>query len=139
MKSLSKADAKLLDAHRHDSGDAVLWGRDLRAWLRGNQIDSKTKTAIFSNNINIPEIIRLADLFHPYYKSVCGGIGTNFTFDLEVPAIQAVMKLTAVDGHPVAKHSDDEGKGMCECPDYDRYLRTEVDRFLTWNQKGTKK
>ena len=52
------------------------------------------------------------------------GVGTHLTNDFEdVDPLQIVMKLTSVNGRPVAKVSDSPGKGMCKDDAYLSYLK----------------
>ncbi len=52
------------------------------------------------------------------------GIGTNLTNDCGFVALQIVMKLVECNGRPVAKIPDSSGKGMCEDPLYEDYVRS---------------
>jgi nicotinate phosphoribosyltransferase len=51
------------------------------------------------------------------------GIGTSLMNDLGPEPINIVMKMVQANGQPVAKISDEPGKGMCEDPTYLAYLR----------------
>lgn len=51
------------------------------------------------------------------------GIGTNFTNNVGLEPLQIVMKLTKVNGSPVAKISDSKGKGMCEDKVFEKRLK----------------
>ena len=110
--------AKLFDGCRHDSGDPIKWGHKLINHYRELGIDAKTKTAVFSDGLDIPRAI---DLFRKFNNmiNVSFGIGTNLTNDMGYEVPQLVMKMIECNGRPVAKVPDSEGKGMCRD---DRYL-----------------
>jgi len=114
--------AKLYDGVRHDSGDPYWWADKMITHYRNLGIDPKTKTLVFSDGLNFP----LAADIHGKYSDIIKvsfGIGTNFTNDIPgLTPLQIVMKITEVNGRPVAKISDSPGKGMCEDEEYIRYL-----------------
>ena len=51
------------------------------------------------------------------------GIGTNLTNDVGLEPLNIVMKLTEVNGQPVAKLSDAPGKALATDPTFLAYLR----------------
>lgn len=113
---------KLFDGCRHDSGDPAEWCRRLIKHYEANKIDPTTKRAVFSDGLTIPKTIEL----HREFRDQIGlgfGIGTNLTNDCGPQALQIVIKLTKVNGKPVAKVSDSKGKTMCEDGEYLSYLR----------------
>ena len=44
---------KLFDGARHDSGDPFAWGERLIAHYRKNRVDPRTKTLIFSDQLDV--------------------------------------------------------------------------------------
>ena len=64
------------------------------------------------------------------YTNIAYGIGTYLTNDTDVPALNIVIKLQYVNGHPVAKLSDVPGKAMCQEPQYVEYLKNAVEYRL---------
>jgi len=114
--------AKLFDGCRHDSGDPIWWGEKLINHYIQLGIDPKTKTAVFSDGLNIPKCIELYKTFHNLIN-VSFGIGTNLTNDVGKEAPQTVIKMVKCNGRPTAKLSDSKGKGMCEDKDFEAYLR----------------
>ena len=62
--------------------------------------------------------------------NVSFGIGTFLSNDTCEDALNIVIKLQYVNGHPVAKLSDDWGKAMCQNDDYLEYLKNAVDYRL---------
>ncbi|MGH8361609.1 MAG: hypothetical protein ACRESF_29370, partial [Pseudomonas sp.] len=56
--------------------------------------------------------------------NVSFGIGTNLTCDIPgVEPMSIVLKMTACNGQPVAKISDEAGKTHCTDPNFVAYLR----------------
>ena len=113
---------KLFDGVRHDSGDPFEWGEKLIAHYRRMRIDPKTKTMVFSDQLNVPVAIRLFKHFKDR-SSLAFGIGTNLTNDVGYDALPIVIKMTRCNGQPVAKISDEPSKTMDYDPSYVAYLR----------------
>jgi nicotinate phosphoribosyltransferase len=113
---------KLFDGVRHDSGDPMQWGERMLAHLEALRIDPRTKTLVFSDGLDIDEVMRL----HAHFRGRCRmsfGIGTNLTNDVGPGPLQIVLKMVACNGQPVAKLSDSPGKTMVDDEGYLRYLR----------------
>jgi len=118
--------SKLFDGARHDSGSPDVWCDKLIEHYISMNIDPMTKTAVFSDGLTFPEMIRL----HKKYSSrikVSFGIGTNLTNDCGIKPLQIVIKMTRCNGQPVAKISDSKGKQMCNDKEYLKYLATQFD------------
>jgi len=113
---------KLFDGVRHDSGDPFDWGEKLIDHYRRMRIDPKTKTMVFSDQLNLPLAIRLFNHFKDR-STIAFGIGTNLTNDLGYEPLQIVIKMTRCNGQPVAKISDEPSKTMDYDPSYVAYLR----------------
>jgi len=118
--------SKLFDGVRHDSGDPITWGEKVINHYESMGIDPKTKTAVFSDGLDVTKAIRILKHFGDRIKIVFG-IGTNLTNDLGYKALQIVIKMVSCNGHPVAKISDDPGKTMCKDKKYLRYLQYVID------------
>lgn len=114
---------------RHDSGDPIEWGEKLIAHYQKLGIDPKTKTLLFSDSLDFDRAQAIYDHFKDRIN-VSFGIGTFLTNDTEVDALNIVIKLQYVNGHPVAKLSDNPAKAMCQDADYVTYLRNAVDYRL---------
>ena len=114
---------------RHDSGDPIEWGEKLIAHYQKLGIDPKTKTLLFSDSLDFDRAQAIYDHFKDRIN-VSFGIGTFLTNDTEVDALNIVIKLQYVNGHPVAKLSDNPAKAMCQDADYVEYLRNAVDYRL---------
>lgn len=95
---------------RQDSGDPYLFVNNMLShWLKLG-IDHTKQTIIFSDNLTVDKAISINN----YVGGACNtafGIGTHFTNDFPgSPPLNAVIKLWAVDGKPVAKLSADPAK-----------------------------
>lgn len=124
--------AKLYDGGRHDSDDPFKWvDKFIDHYVKLN-INPLTKSAVFSDGLDIPIAIKLAE--YCYGRILYSfGIGTNLTNDVGVKALQLVMKIVLCNGLNVAKISDNPSKGMCESKEYEEYLRYEIKRDLNRN------
>ena len=111
---------------RHDSGDPYEWGEKILAHYVKYGIDLKTKTLLFSDSLDCEKAQAIYEYFAPR-TNVAFGIGTHFSNDTGVPALNIVIKLQYVNGVPVAKLSDVPGKTMCQDPDYADYLHRAVE------------
>lgn len=109
-------------ALRHDSGDPIEFGNKAIEVYQKNGIDPMEKTIVFSDGLDIHEIIRLADYFKGRINVVFGW-GTTLTNDLGVKANNFVMKATAVDGIPTVKLSDVAGKHTGPSSKIEQYLK----------------
>lgn len=111
---------------RHDSGDPIKWGEKLIEHYEKLGIDPKTKTLLFSDGLDFDKAQDIYNHFHDRIN-VSFGIGTYLSNDTNVDALNIVIKLQYVNGHPVAKLSDVPGKAMCQKDDYLVYLKNAVD------------
>ena len=94
---------------RHDSGDPIEFGNKAIEIYKKNGIGPLEKTIVFSDGLDVDEIIRIAD----YFKGKIGvtfGWGTTLTNDLGITPNNFVMKATEVDGVSTVKLSDTPGK-----------------------------
>lgn len=122
LRDFDKYFAKLFDGCRHDSGDPNEWCKRLINHYTELGIDPKTKTAIFSDGLNFVKATGLYESFNSHINTGFG-IGTYLTHDMGTTAPQIVMKLTKVNGLPVAKISDSPGKCMTTDKEYISYLK----------------
>ena len=115
--------AKLFDGLRHDSGDPLAWAEKAIAHYRRLGIDPLSKTLVFSDGLDMPKALQLFRALRGKIN-VSFGIGTNLTCDIPgVEPMNIVLKMTACNGHPVAKISDTPGKAQCRDPDFIHYLK----------------
>ena len=113
---------KLFDGARHDSGDPFEWGEKLIAHYQKNRVDPRSKTLIFSDQLNFPLAIEISRRFRGRAR-ISFGIGTNLTNDLGYDPINIVIKMTECNGQPVAKLSDAPGKTISKDEGYLAYVR----------------
>ena len=117
--------ATLFSGVRHDSGDPIVWGEKILKHYAELGIDAKTKSLLFSDSLDFERADKIFRHFEGRCK-VAFGIGTYIANDTDVPPLNIVMKTTRCNGNDVAKVSDVEGKGMCNNPDYIRYLLSSI-------------
>ncbi|WP_287811016.1 nicotinate phosphoribosyltransferase [Pseudomonas sp.] len=115
--------AKLFDGLRHDSGDPLAWAEKAIRHYESLGIDPLSKTLIFSDGLTLPKALELYRALHGRIH-VSFGIGTNLTCDIPgVEPMNIVIKMTACNGHPVAKISDTPGKTQCLDENFVTYLK----------------
>lgn len=115
---------------RHDSGDPFVWGEKIIAHYKKYGIDPKTKTLLFSDSLDFDRAQKLFDYFKDRIK-VSFGIGTYCSNDTDQDPLNIVIKLQVVNGRPVAKLSDVDGKTMCLDDEYLTYLRYAVNHRIS--------
>jgi nicotinate phosphoribosyltransferase len=97
---------------RQDSGDPIAFGQMLIDMYRRLGIDSKSKTLLFSDGLDVAGMVRLQNAFARMI-TVLFGWGTNFTNDTGfLKPISIVMKLVEAGGNPAVKLSDNIAKAM---------------------------
>jgi nicotinate phosphoribosyltransferase len=114
FNQFDKKFAKLFDGVRHDSGDPVSFAAQTIAHYEKLGINPLSKTIIFSDGLNYEKVNRIA----AWCKGKIGcsfGVGTNFTNDVGLKAMNIVIKLTGTQpGNdtwiPTIKLSDEPGK-----------------------------
>lgn len=131
LKDFDEGFANFFRGVRHDSGDPYEWGDEMVKQYKNLNIDPKTKTLMFSDSLNVNKARDLNNYFKEKVN-VAFGIGTHFSNDTGVPALNIVMKVTECNGQPVAKISDDLGKGMCKDQEYVDLLMNNIDWRMTY-------
>lgn len=114
INSFDRKFAKLFDGVRHDSGDPLKFIDKITAHYKSMNIDPRSKTIIFSDALTPDTVRRIAD----YCRDKIGmsfGIGTNFTNDVGLEALNMVIKMSDAFTEngvwtPTVKLSDCEGK-----------------------------
>ena len=122
LRDFDKLFCKAYDGCRHDSGDPCEWGEKLIRHYKDMGIDPTTKSAVFSDSLDVEKAITLAKRFHGRLRSSFG-IGTFLTNDMGFAPLSIVIKMVRCNGRPVAKLSDSPGKAMCHDDVYLAYLR----------------
>lgn len=125
LMDFNKLQANCYTGVRHDSGDPIEWGETMIEHYESLGIDPKTKTLLFSDSLNFDKAQTIYNHFRGRIN-VSFGIGTYLSNDTHVDPLNIVIKLQYVNGHPVAKLSDDWGKAMCQDGDYLEYLKGAV-------------
>ncbi|MBQ3320343.1 MAG: nicotinate phosphoribosyltransferase [Spirochaetia bacterium] len=118
--------ATLFSGVRHDSGDPIAWGEKIIEHYKKLGIDPMTKTLLFSDSLNMEKATRIYQHFKGKAK-IAFGIGTYLSGS-PVNPLNIVMKVTMVNGQPVAKISDDPSKSICKDSKYVDYLK----RCINW-------
>ena len=129
LRDFNKLQANCYTGVRHDSGDPIVWGEKILSHYQSLGIDPRTKTLLFSDSLTFDR----AQMIYDHFKdrtNVAFGIGTFVTNDTEVDALNIVIKLQYVNGHPVAKISDVPTKAMCQDESYTEYLKSAVNYRL---------
>ena len=107
---------------RHDSGDPFVWGELALDHYRRLGIDPRSKTLVFSDKLNFDKALAIHQWFAGKIN-VSFGIGTYLTNDMGFKAPNIVLKLTELNGAPVAKLSDSPGKTLCRDEAYIELLK----------------
>jgi nicotinate phosphoribosyltransferase len=116
LRDFSRELAMAYDGVRHDSGDPFKFVDKFVAHYEKLGIDPLSKTAVFSDSLNVEKAIKI----HRYCQNKIKdsfGIGTFFTNDFPKSAfkpLNIVIKLVRLNGKPVVKLSDDFGKSFGE-------------------------
>lgn len=109
LKDFDAKYARLFDGVRHDSGDPYLFADKIIEHYKKLGIDPMSKTIVYSDGLDVETSIKLAEYCRGKIKTSFG-IGTHFTNDVGVKALNIVIKLFMIDGNHVIKLSDDAGK-----------------------------
>lgn len=128
LKDFQRTYATLFSGVRHDSGDPFVWGNKILRHYQKLGIDPKTKTLLFSDGLDFEKATKIYKEFQPH-TNVAFGIGTYLSNPLPNP-LNIVMKVTTVNGSPVAKLSDTPGKGLCRDRSYIEWLCACIERRL---------
>lgn len=129
LRDFTKLQALCYTGVRHDSGDPIEWGEKIIAHYEKLGIDPKTKTLLYSDGLDFDRAQKIYDHFKDRIN-VSFGIGTFLSNDTHVDPLNIVIKLQYVNGHPVAKISDNPGKAMCQDDSYLEYLKSAVEYRL---------
>lgn len=96
FRTFDKKFAKLFDGVRHDSGDAFEFADKVVAHYKSLGINPNSKTIVFSDGLTTDLAVEL----HKYCREIgvmCSfGIGTHFTNDVGVKALNMVIKIVQV-------------------------------------------
>ena len=129
LRDFNKLQATCYTGVRHDSGDPIEWGNKMIAHYESLGINPMTKTLLFSDSLDFSKAQDIQDYFEGKIN-VSFGIGTFLSNDTDMDPLNIVIKLQYVNGHPVAKLSDNPGKAMCQDTCYLNYLKNAVEYRL---------
>lgn len=115
--------AKKWKGLRHDSGDPINFGEKVIEFYENLGIDPKDKTIVFSDGLDINQIVELHHHFEGRVNAVFGW-GTSLTNDLGIEPLNIVMKATEVNGTPTVKLSDNQGKHTGPAEKIEEYYGT---------------
>lgn len=113
---------------RHDSGDPFEFGEKAIDFYEQYGIDPKTKVIVFSDGLDLNKILDLYKRFNGRIGIIFGW-GTSLMNDVQVDALNIVMKATAVNGVTTVKLSDDEGKHTGDPEKIEKYRQQKLDIF----------
>ncbi|XSG81732.1 MAG: nicotinate phosphoribosyltransferase [Methyloligella sp. ZOD6] len=115
---------------RPDSAPPIEGGEEIIRWWREKGRDPAEKLLIFSDGMDVDEIERVYRHFHGRAR-LSFGWGTNLTNDFRgcdpdggtaLDPISLVCKVTAVNGRPAVKLSDNPAKATGDAAEIKRYM-----------------
>ena len=107
---------------RHDSEPPKAYGDRQIQMYESAGIDAKGKLIVFSDGLDVPLMDKLEQYFRGRIQTTFG-IGTNLTNDMGFAPLSMVVKVTAANGLPVAKLSDNIAKASGDPNEIDRMKR----------------
>jgi nicotinate phosphoribosyltransferase len=116
---------------RVDSAPPIEGGEQVLAWWRAKGRDPREKLLVFSDALDVDTIAKTYRHFAGKVR-MSFGWGTNLTNDFEgcaprpnagLNAISLVCKVSAANGRPAVKLSDNPNKALGTPPEIARYLR----------------
>lgn len=113
LLDFSKELTEQYDGLRQDSGVPREVALKYKAHYDKYNIDTKTKTVLFSDDLNFEKADLLEKEFGDVFNTVFG-IGTFCSNDTGYKPVSVVMKMVRMNNVDVIKVSDTEGKIMCE-------------------------
>lgn len=120
---MTRKQARDWKGFRHDSADPIEFGEKVIRFYERHRVDPRQKLIVFSDGLDVYEIIRIADHFRGRIR-VTFGWGTNLTNDfLFSRPISLVIKLTEAAGHGTVKLSDNLAKATGRTEDIEQYKR----------------
>ena len=107
---------------RQDSGDPAAFAERAIAWYENFGVDPRAKSVVFSDGLELPDILDLQSRFGER-MAVSFGWGTNLTNDCGLPNYSLVVKPVMANGRPLVKLSDNPGKSTGTGAGIRRYRR----------------
>lgn len=113
LNLMTERHARLGKGFRQDSGLPDLFVRRAIEFYKKFDVDTRSKLMIFSDGLNVEELIRLVSTYTPTFKS-SGGWGTDLVFDfgpkIPIKPVSMVVKPVWANGRELAKLSDNPQK-----------------------------
>lgn len=126
LKDFTETYARLFSGVRHDSADPIEWGEKMLTHYMKIGVPYADKTLLFSDSLDFAKAEVIFQRFSLRCK-VAFGIGTWLLNDTGwFKAMNQVIKLTEVNGIPVCKVSDDDGKFMGKDEEYHQNLKGAI-------------
>jgi nicotinate phosphoribosyltransferase len=110
LKDFNTFYAKLFDGVRHDSGNPFKFTEKIVGHYKHLGIDPISKTIVFSDGLNVDLAIELKKYCKDIGIKCSFGIGTHFTNDVGIKALNIVIKMVSINKRHVVKLSDVAGK-----------------------------
>ncbi len=110
LKEFSGPLAQQYEGVRHDSESPFPFAEKVIGFYHDEGIDPSTRKAVFSDSLDVDRAIAIQERVGGEIQPLFG-IGTHFTNDFPgSPALNMVIKMSSINGRPVAKISDDPSK-----------------------------
>jgi nicotinate phosphoribosyltransferase len=122
FKAMTQQHAQDWKGLRHDSGAPIPFSNKAIKFYEGHGVDPREKLLVFSDGLDLPTMIKIADhcaekIKHSY------GWGTNLTNDLGFRALSLVIKAIEANGHGLVKLSDNLAKATGSPEDVEHFKR----------------
>lgn len=120
FSDMAKKQAREWKGLRQDSGEPITFGEKAIQFYKKHGIDPKTKLLIFSDGLDVPEILKI----HGHFAgeiAISFGWGTNLTNDLSFNPLSLVVKIVEANGHGTVKLSDNLAKAIGAPEDVKRF------------------
>jgi nicotinate phosphoribosyltransferase len=122
FRDMSEEQARNWKGLRQDSGDPIAFGHSALAFYKNRKIDPKEKILIFSDGLEVPRMMHIAEHFFGKIKTSFGW-GTNLTNDLGMLPLSLVIKVVEANGNGTVKISDNPAKATGKPEDIERFKR----------------
>ena len=106
LKDFNTFYAKLFDGVRHDSGNPFEFAEKIVGHYKHLGIDPISKTIVFSDGLNVDLAIELKKHCNDIGIKCSFGIGTHFTNDVGIKALNIVIKMVSINNKHVVKLSE---------------------------------
>lgn len=122
FKDMTPEQAREWKGLRQDSGDPLEFGDNAISFYEKHGIDPKEKIIVFSDGLDVENIIRISQYFYGHINTTFGW-GTNLTNDLGFKALSLIIKPSEACGRGLVKLSDNLAKALGKPEDVERFKR----------------